>query len=157
MKSYFCPQHDLVAAALQAGHWPDGCGPALRAHVESCASCGDLVLVAQTLQQARKETALPPRLSSPGTLWWRAQLRRRNAAIETATRPIAVAEKVAVLVLLVAAIALVAWQHDQVTAWLANLWGPLSSVAQAPGLLLVGVGTLVVFGAFAVYLWTAKE
>src|SRR5262249_32865514 len=125
MKSYFCSQHDAVAATIQAGHWPAAADPALRAHVERCPSCSDLVLVAQTLRQARIESAYTARPTSPGIVWWRAQLRRRNSAIQSVARPVVVAEGIALLVLFVAVIALAAWQHDQVAAWLGTVLGPL--------------------------------
>jgi len=157
MKLYSCAQHESVSTALQAGHWPEACDPALRAHVEGCASCSDLLLVTQTLQRARTEATQAARLPSPGILWWRAQLRRRNAAIESVTRPIAVAEKIAVLIMLIVVVALAVWQHDQIAAWLAAIWGPLANIAQIPGALLVGFGALLFFGAFAVYLFAAKE
>ncbi len=157
MKTHFCSQHQSVAAALRTGHWPEGCDPSLRAHVETCDSCNDLVLVAGTLRQAHTEAIQSARVASPGILWWRAQLRRRNAALHSVTRPVAVAEKVALLVLVLAVVALLAWQHSQLIAWLANLSGPLSSITQIPGALMIGVGTLLLFGGFAVYLFAAKE
>ncbi|HEY6251424.1 MAG TPA: hypothetical protein VI685_15810 [Candidatus Angelobacter sp.] len=153
----FCSQHDSVAAALRTGQWPDGCDPSLRAHVETCDSCSDLVLVAQTLRQAHATATQAARIAAPGILWWRAQLRRRQAAIQSMTRPVAVAEKVAVLTLVLAVVALVAWQHSQLMGWFANVWGPLSSIAQIPGALVIGLGTLLLFGGFAVYLFNAKE
>lgn len=157
MKSYFCSQQERVSVAIQAGQWPDGCDPEVRAHAETCETCRDLALVAQTLHQSRHVTARPPQLPSPGLLWWRAQIRRRNDAIERMTRPIAIAEKIAVLAVLLAAVALIAWLQKPLTSWLSSVWGPLSSAAQAPSLLLLGVGTLIVFGGFTVYLLKAKE
>jgi len=157
MKTHFCSQHELVAAALRAGYWPEGCDPALRAHVESCDSCGDLVLVAQTLRRAHTEATQSARIASPGLLWWKAQLRRRNAAIQSVTRPVAVAEKIALLVMVLAVVALVVWQQSQLAAWLASIWEPLSSITEIPGALLIGFATLLLFGGFAVYLFTAKE
>src|SRR5579863_2898514 len=144
MKSYFCPQQERIAAAIQAGQWPEGCDPELRAHAETCKTCQDLALVARTLRQSRMVT-LRPQLPAPGTLWWRAQIRRRNAALERMARPIAIAEKVAVLVVLFATVALVAWQRQQLTGWLA-------SAVQVPGLLILGLGMLVIFGGFTVYM-----
>jgi len=157
MKSYFCFQQSLVEAALQSGHWPEACDPALRAHVQSCTTCSDLVLVTQSLKQARVESIQAVRLSAPGTLWWRAQLRRRNAAIQSVTRPVVVAEKIALVIAIVAAVVLVLWQRGEVAGWLASLWNPLSNITQIPLALLVGFGSLLVFGAFAVYLLMAKE
>lgn len=157
MKSYFCSHQEQVAAAIQTGEWPAGCDPELCAHVETCETCKDLALVSQTVRQSRQVTLQPPNMPSPGILWWRAQVRCRNAAIERITRPVAVAEKVAVLIVLVAAIALIAWQHQPLTSWFSSMWGPLSSAAQIPAFLMLGLGTLVIFGGFAVYLLKAKE
>lgn len=157
MKNHFCSQHEAVATAVRSGQWPEGCDPALRAHVETCESCGDLLLVAQTLQMAHKEATQSARIAAPGLLWWKAQLRRRNAAIQSVTRPVAVAEKIALLVMVLAVVALVVWQHSQLAAWLAGIWEPLSSITQIPGALLIGFGTLLLFGGFAVYLFNARE
>lgn len=157
MKSYFCLQQERVTAAVQAGQWPDACDPELRAHVDGCQTCKDVVLVARALRQSRNAAIQAPQLPSPGLLWWRAQIRRRNVAIERVTRTVAVAEAVAVLLVVVAAIALIEWQHQHLAGWLSSVWGPLASVAQVPGLLMLGVSTLVIFGGFAVYLFKAKE
>ncbi|HEY6969927.1 MAG TPA: hypothetical protein VJA94_12025 [Candidatus Angelobacter sp.] len=157
MKSYFCSQQNQVEAALRSGQWPEACDAALRAHVENCVACSDLVLVTQGLQQARAQSIQTVRLAAPGTLWWRAQLRRRNAAIQSVTRPVAVAEKVAVVILLLAAVALIVWQRGQVAGWLAGILSPLSNIIQVPAALLIGFAALVLFGGFAVYLLVAKE
>src|SRR5579864_5669916 len=150
MTSYFCSYQEQITAAIQAGQWPDGADTELLAHAETCEPCKELVLVAQTLRQSRTTAIEPPRpLPSPGILWWRAQIRRRNAAIESVTRPIAIAEIVALLVVLLAAVALVAWQYQQLAGWFSSVWGPLSSVTQIPGLIVLGLGTLVIFGGFA--------
>jgi hypothetical protein len=157
MKSYFCSQQERVTAAIQAGQWPDACDPELRAHVRDCQTCSDAVLVAQALRQARHTAIQAPQLPSAGSLWWRAQLRRRNVAVERMTRPIAVAEKIAMLVVLLATAALIAWQHQPLAAWFSNIWSPFSTLTQAPGLLLLVAGSLALFGGFAVYLIRAKE
>lgn len=156
--THFCSQHEAVTEALRSGHWPEGCDPALRDHVAACDACNDLVLVTQTLRQAHREATLSARTAAPGILWWRAQLRRRHAAIQSVTRPVAVAEKAAVVVLALAVVALLAWQHTSLTAWFANLWDPVSNMVQIPGALMVGLAALLcLFGGFAVYLFTAKE
>lgn len=157
MKFYFCPQQERVTAAVQAGQWPEACDPELRAHVQNCETCSDVVLVAQTLRQARHVAIQALRLPSPGLLWWRAQIRWRNAAIERVTRPIAVAEKAAALMILLATVAFIAWQHQNLASWFANLWAPFSVIGQLPGLLMLGVGSLLIFGGFAVYLIKAKD
>ena len=156
MKSYFCSYQERILAAIRAGAWPHA-APDLCAHVETCNTCNDFALVAQTLRESRNAAMQAPPLPSPGLIWWRAQVRRRNAAIERMTRPIALAEKVALLIVFLAAVALVAWQYPQWTSWLANVWGPLSNFAQLPGLLALGLASLVVFGGVAIYLLKAKE
>lgn len=57
-----CSFEKELAQALKDGHWPEGCGPELRAHVHTCGNCSDLVLVTQTFRQARGESecAAPP-------------------------------------------------------------------------------------------------
>jgi hypothetical protein len=157
MKSYFCSQQERITAAIQSGLWPEACDPELRAHIRDCQTCSDAVLVAQALRQARHQAVQAAQLASPGLLWWRAQVRRRNVAIERMTRPIAVAEKIALLVVLLATAALIAWQHQPLTAWFSNIWAPFSTLTQAPGLLLLVAGSLALFGGFAVYLIRAKE
>lgn len=157
MKSYFCSQQERVAGVIQAGQWPDACDPELRAHVEGCQTCKDVVLVAQALRRSRSAAIQAPQLPSPGLLWWRAQIRRRNVAIQRVTRTVAVAEVAAVFMVLVAAVGLIAWQHQHLAGWLSSVWGPLANVTQVPGLLMLGVSTLVIFGGFAVYLIRAKE
>jgi hypothetical protein len=159
MKSYFCSQQERVTAAIQAGHWPEGCDPELRAHVEICETCSDAALVAQSLRRARHAAIAihAPQLPSPGLLWWRAQIRRRNADLERMTRPIAVAEKIALLLVLVATAAMVAWLYRPLASWFSNIWAPFSTLGQVPGLLMLAAGSLAVFGGFAVYLLKAKE
>jgi hypothetical protein len=94
----------------------------LRNHVVACRSCSDFVLIRQTLQTARQETALLPRLERPGVLWWRAQLRRRNEAIERIEQPILGAQLFAFgVVLAVGAMALV-WQFGRGSGLSMALW-----------------------------------
>lgn len=157
MKPYFCSQQERVTAAIQAGEWPNACDAELRSHVRNCETCNDLVLVAESLRQARHSAIQVPQLPSPSLLWWRAQIRRRNAAIERITRPIAVAEKVALLMVLLATVALIAWQHKNLASWFSSVWAPFSTIGQAPGLLVLGLGSLLMFGGLAVYLIKAKE
>jgi hypothetical protein len=79
------------------------------------------VLLTETMQAARKQTAELPRLEPAGAIWWRAQLRRRNAAIEKMARPILGAQLFAFAVTLVFLGAVLVWQAGNVGAWLENL------------------------------------
>jgi len=117
-----CGHAREVAETLKQGRWPEGCGPELRAHVDGCRSCGDLVLVTQTFQHARHEAVGMEHVGSPELLWWRAQLRRRNAAVERVSKPITVAQRFAVLVFLLVAVAFIASQFGH-SSWVPGLSG----------------------------------
>jgi hypothetical protein len=119
-----CAYEQRVTEALQAGGWPEAGDAALRAHVETCRSCADLVLVAAALQELQA-WSIPARLPSPGVIWWRAQLQRRYRAVEQVTRPIALAERAGVLFMLLCLVGVAIWQWPGLTAW----WQRLSSLA----------------------------
>ena len=99
----YCSHEKEVAELLSRGQWPQACAPELRAHISACRACGDLVLVTETFQRARADEAGAMIVTSPGALWWRAQLRRRNAAIEHVGRPLLGSQLFALAILLVLA------------------------------------------------------
>jgi hypothetical protein len=153
---YFCSQEERVTASIQANQWPNACEPELRAHVEQCTVCSDVVLVAQALRQSRTAAVQAAQPLSPGLLWWRAQIRRKNAALERVMQPVVVAEKVAALIVVLALVVLLVWRRADVSGWLAGIWVPLSSLAILP-VLLGTLATLAIFGGVAVYLLKTKE
>jgi hypothetical protein len=171
MKLKFCAQEKEVAAVLREGRWPAACDPALRAHAAACRGCSDLVLVAQALQQLRADTMPAAHVASPGALWWKAQVRRRNAAVERMSRPIAVVEKVALASTAAAGCGLAVWQRTQIAGWLSwlgdithskafrldALWPAASNPSSGiMVLLIVSLGTFALFGGLAVY-WLAEK
>ena len=115
-----CPRESEVKSLLERGHWPTAAAPDLRAHAAPCPACAQLVLLTQAFRQDRTQAAAAPRLEAPGVLWWRAQLRRRNTAIERLQRPLIGAQIFAVALTLVAAVAFLASQSKQGFAWLAD-------------------------------------
>ncbi|HET6175344.1 MAG TPA: hypothetical protein VFE61_00325 [Candidatus Sulfotelmatobacter sp.] len=117
-----CSYGKEIAGALKDGRWPQGCDSELRSHVDACRSCSDLVLVTQTFQDARNEAVQMEHVDSPGLLWWRAQLRRRNAAVERVSKPITVAQRFAALVFLLVAAGFVASQFGH-SSWVPGLPG----------------------------------
>ena len=155
---YFCSHEEHVTAAIHAGQWPDGCEPELRAHVEGCSVCSDVVLVAQALRQSRTAMTMTQAAqpASPSLLWWRAQIRRKNAALERVMQPVVVAEKVAAMIVVLAFVVLLAWRRADVSSWLSSVWGPLSNMTVLP-MLLGTLATLAIFGGVAVYLMKTKE
>ena len=174
-----CPRGPEIRAHLQAGHWPHACPAELRDHAAVCRSCGDLVLLTQAFRADRAQAASSAQLPPPGLLWWRAQLRRRNAAVQTIARPLLGAHIFAFAVSLLVAAALVVSQARHGLHWLSEvpqshafrlstLWSSLRSAStidsgrwlglnwNLPYLIPV-LALLVLLGGVAVYLATEKQ
>ena len=168
MKWYSCSREAELIVALREQRWPEACEPELRVHVSLCSSCTDLVLVSQAMRQAHHDATEQALLPSAGILWWRAQVQRRNGAIERVNKPIVLAEKIAWAGTCAAALALTLWQRHQIGEFFSSL-GKISQpvtlsagnlLASADGwtiaLLAAAVGTLSLLGGVAVYL-AAKQ
>ncbi len=176
-----CPRENEVKELVERGQWPQACPPELRTHVNCCRSCGDLVLVTAAFQCARTEASGVAKVGSPGVLWWRAQLRQRNMAVERIGRPILGAQIFALAVNLLLAVVFVVWQARHGLAWLtwleqlpqdaamhvdsqwlASLWptdlfgSGLSSVL-SPMVLIPAAATLLLLGGVVVYLASEKQ
>lgn len=166
MSPFGCVCEREVTELLRQGYWPDACPPELRAHVETCRICSDLVLVTAVLGKQRSETMPMARLEVPGALWWRAQLRKRNAAIEKMARPIVGAQVFALAMALLVAVAVLVWQGGTWSAWFADL----PRVLHLDALLPAGLGdfggmlwivpvlaTIAVLSGVVVYLASEKQ
>jgi hypothetical protein len=163
-----CSYESELVQALKDGHWPQGCGRELRAHVDACDSCGDLVLVTQTLQRARSESERAAPCNSPSLLWWRAQLRRRNAAAECVSRPITIAQGFAWFVTVLVAVVFVASQYRRGLHW-ASWWLEIvprvtdflpTSSRQLDWdlpLVITGCGVLALLSLLVIYLASEKS
>jgi hypothetical protein len=163
-----CSFENELTQALKDGHWPQGCGAELRAHVKRCGACSDLVLLTQTFQQARNETACATLHDSPSLLWWRAQLRRRYAAEERVSRPITIAQTFALFIYAIVGVAFVASQYRHGLHW-ASWWSELTvprslhflpvtagQINWNPLLLISGL-VLALLGGLVVYLASEKS
>lgn len=107
-----CAQTAEVQQMVRSGHWPQACPAELREHIAGCAVCAQSVALGQVFSQARTTAMARAPLASPGVLWWRAQLRRRNEALQRVEAP-AVAAKVLGAALCVAVVALLAiWKRQ---------------------------------------------
>lgn len=166
MNLSFCSWEKELEATLRQGRWPHACDRDLCAHVDGCRDCQELALVTQTLQKAKSNGAQVARLQSPGLLWWRAQLRRRDEAIQSVSEPLAVAEKVGLLGLLTA-FCVVVWQGSQFAdllnffqglttssfSQLEELWAAASGASFWMIVLgVAGLGTLAFLASFALFL-----
>lgn len=116
-----CVREPELARLLDRGQWPEACTDEMRAHVAGCRLCNELLMVRQALGGERSRAAAEPRLEAPGVLWWRAQLRRRNAAMERIARPLLGAQVFALAVCLAAAILYILAQARRGFDWLAWL------------------------------------
>jgi hypothetical protein len=167
-----CSHENEVAELLRRGQWPAACSPELRAHVSACRSCGDQVLVTEIFLSARAEAAGAARISTPGALWWRAQLRRRNAAVERIGKPILGAQIFALAVNLFLIVAFLAYQARNGMGWLSWMeklpeayslhFDNLSQSALLnPGwslmALIPALATLALLGGVVIYLASEKQ
>jgi hypothetical protein len=169
-----CPREAEAQAVLRQGHWPDACDQELRRHVASCDRCSSRLLVLETFQEARNESMQVARLGHPGLLWWRAQLRRRNEALERVSKPAVTGQLFVLCISILTAVVLLGSQIRKGVDWSSWLpdWLPTSS-ALSPSdtlslfatanpdwgliLLLTGFGTAILLGAVVVYLAADKS
>jgi hypothetical protein len=169
-----CSRQPEIQELLVNGHWPHACPPELRAHLADCRSCSELLMVTQAFQQSRTTAAAQVKLPPPGAIWWRAQLRRRNAAVERVGKPILGAYVFALSMTILVALAFVISQARHGLRWLDWIdWLGQSGSATlhvdslSPSTWLSSSGALMVLipifamlallGAVAVYLAAEKQ
>lgn len=165
-----CPHENEVKELVERGQWPmaETTSPELAAHVRECKLCADLALVTNAFQQARMHAAGPVNGIAPGLLWWRAQLRRREAAMEQIAKPILGAQIFALAVNLALVVGFVAWEARHGVDWLSWLgaqgqpegFGALVAAAFSGWGLAVTVpviAALALLGGAAVYLAAEKS
>lgn len=116
-----CPREPELGLLLDRGQWPDACSKELLEHVAHCRTCRELALVKQAFSRERTKAAGEAHLESPGVLWWRAQLRRRNAAIQRIGRPLLGAQVFALATCVAAAVIYMLWQARRGFDWVAWL------------------------------------
>jgi hypothetical protein len=116
-----CGRERELKELLDRGQWPGACSDELRTHAAGCRLCRELILVKQALGAERLQAVSEARLEAPGVLWWRAQLRRRNAAMERIGRPFLGAQIFALTVCLAAALVYVLTQARRGFDWWAWL------------------------------------
>jgi hypothetical protein len=156
-----CPHEAEVQAILRRGHWPHACDPELRKHIETCRTCGEQLLVLHAFHTARAQAMQAARIDHPNLLWWRAQLRRRNEALQRVSRPITTAQVFAVCISILAAAALLrkgfnwsSWLPQSSSASHFDALSFFTSIEADWGLflLLTGLGTVLLLSAVVVYL-----
>lgn len=171
-----CPREKEVSELLERGQWPQASLPELRDHVRGCSRCGDLVLVTIAFQSERRQAVAAASASSAGTgsagaLWWRAQLRRRRAAVERIERPLLRAQIFALAVCLVVALGFAGFEARHGVAWLSWLeelpqaatvqFADLFSAGAASSgwawLLIAAAATVTLLGGVIVYFVSERQ
>jgi len=176
MKFLRCSREAELKEQMESGHWPQASTSDLRAHVAACKACQDAALLRQSFRQARAVTSAEAQLPPPGLLWWRAQLRRRNAALARVQKPIVGAQIFALLVTLALAcgfvivemrsdpdgkLSLIGWMSSLSKSSTLHLEGLLSTASSIftgnPLFLTPALVVLVLMGGLAALLVTDKS
>jgi len=160
-----CSHHEEVRTLLMQGHWPEACAEDLREHVAACRECSEMVLVTTAMRKAREVSAGRARLEPAGLIWWRAQLRKRQAAMETVRRPIWGAQIFAIAMTLSVALGVVGWAAREGEGWrgwfaaLSRIGTSFSTVKDGLSLLplAAGVAMLLFLGVVVVWLTVERE
>ena len=89
-----CAHESDVLDLVLMEQWPARAGRALTAHVESCASCRDLVAAVGAVVELR-DGAARPSVPDASIVWHKTQIRARQDAARQAARPMFAAQMVA--------------------------------------------------------------
>ena len=167
-----CPCEKEIRELVERGQWPQASPSELRSHAANCRTCADLVLVADAFQRARTATVAAAKLPSPGTIWWRAQLRSRQQAFERIQRPLVSAQVFSLAAVLLAIAGFIAFEARHGLAWFdwigkasqsaalhSGRLQPASDFGSASGLIFVVVAaaTFALVAGVAVYFATERK
>lgn len=159
-----CEREGEVKGLLAQGHWPEASGEELRGHVAGCSKCGDLVVVTEAFREAREASMKAAPVGPPGVLWWRAQVRRRQMALEQIERPLLGAQMFALIVTVLIGVGLGLVEMRRGFSWSTGLQAlHLDALVPAGrldmGMLVVGVcvGAVAVLGGLVVYLGVERR
>jgi hypothetical protein len=90
-----CAREAEALETVLGGGWPSCVDADLRAHVESCPVCADVVLVAVAMRDEQALACQQAQVPSAGLVWWRAERRARQEAARTAARPMTFVQVIA--------------------------------------------------------------
>ena len=154
-----CPRESEVLDALASARWPERVEAELADHVASCSVCTDVLTVAEAMQADHDAAWKEANVPSSGQMWWRAEMRVKQDAVREASRPVAVAQGVAVVLALSVAAAAGWFAWPTVREFVATV-----SLAQMPGVaspmflpLAVAMGALLVVAPVALYLVISEK
>ena len=126
-----CLRGEEILEAVATSRWPQACEADLRHHAAHCGSCRELVTIATALADEHAVACSEARVPPSGAVWWRAQMRARRAAAQTAARPITVVQGVAFACAAGLMAGVVTLKLPAIRAWLA--WLGTAVVSVRPG------------------------
>ena len=132
MRKTECAREHEVLEALQSSRWPDGSDTSLREHLESCASCTEVVSLVGALLDDRRALMEEATVPSSAIVWWRAQMRSRREAAERAVQPISFVQGIALACaagLLATALGIFVPTFRRSLAWMAHALTSFSGVS----------------------------
>jgi hypothetical protein len=117
----FCSQEEKIAKLIKTHRWPQDADPELVVHAGKCSRCHEALFAVQILQLLRASDVKQAHVGSPSALWWRAQLRRRNGAVEQMAKPLVWAEILAFISMLCIAAGIAFQQWTPIRQWFHSL------------------------------------
>lgn len=160
MKAIECEfEAEALAAALQS-RWPSRVDAALRAHVEACAICSDVITVAGAIDAAREEVRVHAAVPDSGRVWWLAQMRARREAAQAAGRPITAAQVLAfacAMGLLGACFGATSTWFQSALAWTLSSLSAAAALVAEHGVLLLAITAFLCLLPAALYWVTGRE
>ena len=160
-----CQFEQELLDSVAANRWPGKTDAALREHVAGCELCTDVAKIAGAFLDDRECARVEAAVPSASGVWWRAQIRAREEAARTATRPLLVVQAIATITAAIVALALAPAASTWVRGSLAGLGGAelwylpgtidltwMLSAAVYTTLPLLAVGVWVVLAPVVVYL-----
>lgn len=136
MNRFHCDKEPEITGAVRGGTLHGE----LAKHAAGCAICADTLLVSQFLLAHKAECVLP----DADSLWWKAQLARKQMAVERATQSIALVRKIGYWGIAAAGLWLVfarGYLESAITALSRHELWPAGALSQSA--LFMGVGALV--------------
>ena len=173
MRKLECEFEADVLSAVMQSRWLERVDPELREHAKTCEICSDLAMVSGAIECAREESAayarIPDTLPDSGRVWWKAQMRARREAVETAGRPITaiqVAAFACAMVLMGACIGATSswfqsglkWAQSQAAGFdMATFLPYAAGLIQSHGLLAAAMIAMILVVPVAVYLAVGRD
>lgn len=125
MSAPVCSHERDVLDLVAIGQWPQRADAQLRAHVAQCAGCAEVAEIAVAVREWN-EVALVAPVPDASIVWRRAQVKAREAAARTASKPVWVAQGFALVALVVALV----WMGPG-AGWYASLWSGVTAAVPA--------------------------